>query len=212
MRVACICMQKNERHLLGPWLAYHEHLFGPKSIVVFDNGSTDESAISMLKAAEARSVSVHWEYNTARDYEKKHIYIGKLIEDMASEFDFLMPLDCDEFVAHLSDLSPGLRAMAATQKLDVSMVCDDLGWHFANWHTPHIPMGETAWERPKASRRSGARTCRLFTRAPIGRKAWNLRSSAMLEPKKRPAWSSTTSATGGSKGRPRCLLFRRSGR
>jgi hypothetical protein len=42
--------------------------------------------------------------------------------------------DLDKFVEKLEDLSPGLRAMAATFQFDVSMCLDDLGWHFANWH------------------------------------------------------------------------------
>ena len=42
--------------------------------------------------------------------------------------------DCDVFVAAIKQLPPGLRAMAATHELDVSITLDDLGWHFANWH------------------------------------------------------------------------------
>lgn len=42
--------------------------------------------------------------------------------------------DCDAFVAAIKELPPGLRAMAATHELDVSITLDDLGWHFANWH------------------------------------------------------------------------------
>jgi hypothetical protein len=42
--------------------------------------------------------------------------------------------DLDKFVEKLKDLPPGLRAMASTFQLDVSMCLDDLGWHFANWH------------------------------------------------------------------------------
>jgi hypothetical protein len=39
-----------------------------------------------------------------------------------------------EFVAEIRDLPVGLRAMAATYELDVSLALDDLGWHFGNWH------------------------------------------------------------------------------
>jgi hypothetical protein len=42
--------------------------------------------------------------------------------------------DLDAFVATLVTVPPGLRAMAATHQLDVSLTLDDLGWHFANWH------------------------------------------------------------------------------
>jgi hypothetical protein len=49
----------------------------------------------------------------------------------------LPPYDSDHLeplVKSLEKLPPGLRAMAATYVLDVSMALDDLGWHFANWH------------------------------------------------------------------------------
>jgi hypothetical protein len=39
-----------------------------------------------------------------------------------------------EFVAQIRLLPAGLRAMAATHELDVSLALDDLGWHFGNWH------------------------------------------------------------------------------
>jgi len=46
----------------------------------------------------------------------------------------------DEFVHELHALPPGLRAMAATYELDVSLALDDFGWHFGNWH--HVGLAE----------------------------------------------------------------------
>src|SRR5258708_11865211 len=43
-----------------------------------------------------------------------------------------------EFVAEIKELPFGLRAMAATFDLDVSLALDDLGWHFGNWH--HVEL------------------------------------------------------------------------
>ena len=40
-----------------------------------------------------------------------------------------------EFLAEIKELPAGLRAMAATYELDVSLAVDDLGWHFGNWHS-----------------------------------------------------------------------------
>jgi len=51
--------------------------------------------------------------------------------------------DLDAYVAALATLPTGLRAMAATYQLDVSMTLDDLGWHFGNWHH-HAYCQETA--------------------------------------------------------------------
>ena len=43
------------------------------------------------------------------------------------------PFRFDRFLLQLQSIPPGLRAMAATFELDVSMTLDDLGWHFGNW-------------------------------------------------------------------------------
>jgi hypothetical protein len=39
-----------------------------------------------------------------------------------------------EFLHQIRSFPVGLRAMAATYELDVSLTMDDLGWHFGNWH------------------------------------------------------------------------------
>jgi len=44
------------------------------------------------------------------------------------------PRNSPEFLHQLQQLPVGLRAMAATYELDVSLALDDLGWHFGNWH------------------------------------------------------------------------------
>jgi len=56
-----------------------------------------------------------------------------------------------EFVAQIKRLPVGLRAMAATYELDVSLALDDLGWHFGNWH--NIELSE---ETAKALHELGA--------------------------------------------------------
>jgi hypothetical protein len=43
-----------------------------------------------------------------------------------------------EFVAEIRNLPVGLKAMAATYELDVSLALDDLGWHFGNWHNADL--------------------------------------------------------------------------
>ena len=42
--------------------------------------------------------------------------------------------DSPQFLPAIQKLPVGLRAMAATFELDVSLTLDDLGWHFGNWH------------------------------------------------------------------------------
>jgi len=52
--------------------------------------------------------------------------------------------DLEPFVKALQHLPRGLRAMAATYELDVSMALDDLGWHFANWHHQGLALDTLA--------------------------------------------------------------------
>lgn len=52
--------------------------------------------------------------------------------------------DLDDFLSKTRRLPVGLRAMAATYQLDVSLTLDDLGWHFANWHH-RAYCDETKW-------------------------------------------------------------------
>lgn len=42
--------------------------------------------------------------------------------------------DLNLFLRRLQLIPKGLRAMALSYQLDVSITMDDLGWHFANWH------------------------------------------------------------------------------
>jgi hypothetical protein len=49
-----------------------------------------------------------------------------------------------EFIAEIKELPAGLRAMAATYELDVSLALDDLGWHFGNWHSIELTEETTA--------------------------------------------------------------------
>lgn len=46
--------------------------------------------------------------------------------------------DDGSFAAAISGLPVGLRAMAATHHLDVSLAIDDIGWHFLNFGEPHL--------------------------------------------------------------------------
>jgi hypothetical protein len=42
------------------------------------------------------------------------------------------------FAASLAKLPPGLRAMAATHWLDISLTADSITWHFGNFGEPHL--------------------------------------------------------------------------
>lgn len=42
------------------------------------------------------------------------------------------------FAATIAQLPPGLRAMAATHWLDISLTLDSITWHFGNFGEPHL--------------------------------------------------------------------------
>ena len=48
------------------------------------------------------------------------------------------PMGSPAFLDEIQKLPMGLRAMAATYALDVSLTLDDLGWHFGNWHSADL--------------------------------------------------------------------------
>lgn len=70
-----------------------------------------------------------------RGVESDSDVLQLLFDELAARLPAELHSDLDRFVIVLRGLPPGLRAMAATYQLDVSLTLDDLGWHFANW--PH---------------------------------------------------------------------------
>jgi len=61
-----------------------------------------------------------------------------LLRLLMGELNLLFPQELRRdrivFLSKLQAMPPGLRAMAITFDLDVSMALDDLAWHFANHH------------------------------------------------------------------------------
>jgi hypothetical protein len=59
---------------------------------------------------------------------------------LGEELERRVPADRNspEFLRQIGTLPIGLRAMAATYELDVSLALDDLGWHFGNWHSNEL--------------------------------------------------------------------------
>jgi hypothetical protein len=100
VKAVCIMMQKDEAFLLRPWLAYHGYLFGFENLVVLDNGSTLPEVRATLAEYERKGVKVDWTHTSRQDYLAKGDLIGSWIKalDTPRYYDFLIPLDCDEFI------------------------------------------------------------------------------------------------------------------
>jgi predicted SAM-dependent methyltransferase len=98
-------MQKDERFLLRPWLTYYGHLFGFENIFVFDNGSGLPEVHNVLAEYERKGVTVYRNRASREDYRAKATIIGEQIKllDACRQYDFLIPLDCDEFIVLKTD-------------------------------------------------------------------------------------------------------------
>nr|WP_321983184.1 glycosyltransferase family 2 protein [uncultured Lichenicoccus sp.] len=100
-KVACMVMLKNERTLTSLFIGYHADLFRAENMFVFDNGSTDPEVLAALERLEARGGHVERGFDSPGDFRRKGTVLGDLIKrlDRESDYDFYIPLDCDEFVA-----------------------------------------------------------------------------------------------------------------
>ena len=104
-RVRCVMMQKDETQLLEPWLKYYGYIFGFENLEIIDNGSSDAHVLSILKKYERVGCIVHRKFSTAQDFISK----GRIIQDIIQEwdekhdYDFALPVDCDEFLCFVSD-------------------------------------------------------------------------------------------------------------
>lgn len=68
----------------------------------------------------------------------------KVLKALSDELTRRLPgRSSPDFLEAARSLPRGLRAMAVTYELDVSLTLDDLGWHFGNWHDLELAQ-ETA--------------------------------------------------------------------
>ena len=101
MKVACIMMEKNENLLLTNWIRYHGALFGYENLYIFDNGSDNtEVKEALCRLGPQYNLNIDYSRTTKADHEAKgDIVVQKIRElEASSDYDFFLPLDCDEFV------------------------------------------------------------------------------------------------------------------
>lgn len=104
MKIACVMMQKNEDELLDKWIKYHSHLFGIENLYLFDNGSTSKKTLDILESYKNTKLNIDLDHATPIDFERKGDIIGSKIKQLEANnnYDFIIPMDCDEFIGTLN--------------------------------------------------------------------------------------------------------------
>ena len=99
--VKCVTMQRDESVLLQAWLRYHGYLFGFHNLTVIDNGSVLPGVLETLDQAAQAGVQIYRQFSTPSDYLRKGEITTSVIRaiDHRNDYDFMLPLDCDEFFA-----------------------------------------------------------------------------------------------------------------
>ena len=101
VHLSIVMMQKDEGELLKAWCYHHLGITDASNICIFDNGSTCKKTLIILKEAESKGIIVRREYCKRTDFEQKGVIIGDMIRHLQIQRkqDFIIPLDCDEFLA-----------------------------------------------------------------------------------------------------------------
>lgn len=98
-------MQKDEAELLLAWLSHYGNLFGYRNLTIYDNGSTEPRTLAILQHAMRLGVVISTGYDQPHDFHQKGYHFANLIRewDRQSDYDFALPVDCDEFLAVFED-------------------------------------------------------------------------------------------------------------
>ncbi len=119
--IAAVCVVKNEADDLAEWLGFHLAA-GVKTILVYDNGSTDETRSIALAFSEKYDVRViPWSLNS-HDYQRR-AYMDSLWR-LTGQVDWIAFIDADEFITS-RDPQTTLRFLDNIDA-DVGQIC--LNW------------------------------------------------------------------------------------
>jgi hypothetical protein len=141
-------MQQDETQLLEPWLLYHGDLFGFENLVVLDHGSNEPEVIAVMDRFSQAGVTVEHLPREPREYARRAEHVARVIRalDATTDYDFVLPLDCDEFLTvfdngSLSACPVVIHAafnslIGEKRAIDVELLCDNVfdrpGWFAAN--------------------------------------------------------------------------------
>lgn len=98
-------MQRDEGTLLLAWLTHYGLLFGVEHLTILDNGSTDPLTVHILRHAEFLGATVRRDLCSVEDFHAKGQHFAEVMRGWArdGEYDFALPVDCDEFLCIVTD-------------------------------------------------------------------------------------------------------------
>ena len=148
--VRVVMMQRDEGAMLERWVRHYSALFGWSNLTIFDNGSTDPRTLATLLASAGQGADVRMGFDAASDFEGKHVHIGNVIRswDADVDYDFALPVDCDEMLAVFAGdgltidadaIRAELRRLSGVQqalRIDMSLfnVPSRRGWYCPDRH------------------------------------------------------------------------------
>jgi hypothetical protein len=152
LRVRVVMMQRDEGETLARWLSHYGGLFRFDNLTILDNGSMDVDTILLLREAERAGAQVIWGLTSPSDFPNKGEHVRNVIMawDKHSNYDFALPVDCDEILAVFTDAGltanhdaihaalRGLKDITSSLRIDLSLfnVPGQPGW-FAPHRTFH---------------------------------------------------------------------------
>jgi hypothetical protein len=127
VKIACAVMQRDEDLVLDGWCRHHGALFGYENLFIFDNGSTNEIVVALLDKYKRLGCSIIKHYNKAQDFKDKGEILGKLFRRLQKYggYDFMLPLDCDEFVSVVKDGKVYFGKEDVLEELGLYVECPD---------------------------------------------------------------------------------------
>jgi hypothetical protein len=182
--VKVIMMQRDEGDALARWITHYSGLVGYDNLHIMDNGSKDELTLAILREAEFRGSHLHRGLDRVEDFHDKNVHIGNIIRhlDQTQQYDFVLPVDCDEILAVFTDKGltadhsaihaefDRLKATTSAIRIDMSLfnVPGRSGWfapvkHFHKGFLPAYSFEsiDTGQHEPKSKLAEGFRHCRF---------------------------------------------------
>ena len=150
--VKCVTMQRDESILLSAWLRYHGFLFGFDNLTVIDNGSVLPDVLELLDRATQAGVQVYRQFRSEEDYLRKGPITADVIRaiDHRHDYDFLFPLDCDEFIAVWTDQGPSVEPRVIAKALNA---LDSTSTHFRISNCLYNDPGRPGWFWPQGGQK-----------------------------------------------------------